>query len=312
MLNQTVLKEFFLSGLSDLPAIQFPLFFSILLIYLLTLFWNLLIVALIITNSHLHVPMYFFLGNLASLDFFYSSVTVPRMLFDLHTGSRKITKSACMTQVFFFLFFAASETFLLSVMSYDRYMAICQPLHYIKIMSCNVCVRLMSFVWCLSLIYSLVQTFYASKLTFCGSSHIIESFFCDLPQVLQNSCSDISINILLIFILRSFLGGGSQTLTFLSYVYIFRTILKIKVTGTRSKVFSTCTPHLLVVVLYQGFAFFNYFQLKFSHHFTGNKGVSIFYTVILPFLNPLIYSLRNQDIRAAFRDVVWKIIPNAR
>nr|DBA18894.1 TPA: hypothetical protein GDO54_014787 [Pyxicephalus adspersus] len=272
MMNQTVLKEFFLSGLSDPPVLQFPLFFSILLIYLLTLIWNLLIVSLIITNSHLHVPMYFFLGNLASLDFFYSSVTVPRMLFDLHTKSRKITKSACMTQVFFFLSFAASETFLLSVMSYDRYMAICHPLHYIKIMSCNVCVQLMSFVWCLSLIYSLIHTFYASKLTFCGSSHIIESFFCDLPQVLQISC----------------------------------------ITGTRSKVFSTCTPHLLVVVLYHGSAFLNYFQPNSSHHFTGNKGVSIFYTVILPFLNPLIYSLRNQGIRAAFRDVVRKIIPNAR
>nr|DBA18900.1 TPA: hypothetical protein GDO54_014793 [Pyxicephalus adspersus] len=307
MENRTMVKQLLLSGLSDLPALQFPLFLFFLLIYLLTLIWNLLIIVLIVTDSHLHVPMYFFLGNMASLDLCCSSVTVPRMVFDLYTRKRRITIMACMTQFFFFFFFVASEAFLLAVMSYDRYMAICHPLHYIQTLSWKVCVRLVSIVLCLSFIYSFVHTFYASKLTFCELD-IIESFFCDLPQLLQISCSDISINILLIFILGGFFGGGCPVITFLSYVYIFRTVLNIR--GTRSKVFSTCTPHMTVLFLYYGSGFLNYFQLNSSHHFTSNKSASVFYTVILPFLNPLIYSLRNQDIKAAFRDFVRKIIPN--
>ncbi|KAM5152686.1 olfactory receptor 5B12-like [Mantella aurantiaca] len=306
MVNQTILKELFLSGLSDFPALQLPLFLFFLLIYLLTLIWNLLIISLIVTDSHLHTPMYFFLGNLAGLDLCSSSVTVPRMLFDTHTKRRSITTMACMTQVFFFIFFVASESFLLSVMSYDRYTAICQPLHYIQIMSWRACLQQMSGVWCLSFIYSLIHTFYALKLTFC-ESNIIESFFCDLPQLFQISCSDIFINVLLIFLLSGFFGVGSLMLTFLSYVYIFKTVLKIKVEGNRSKVFSTCTPHLTVVLIYYGSCFFNYFQVNAGHLFASNKVVSVFYTVILPLLNPLIYSLKNQDFRKAFQNVLRKI-----
>ncbi|KAM5152771.1 olfactory receptor 8G17-like [Mantella aurantiaca] len=311
MRNQTILKELFLSGLSDLPALQLPLFIFFLLIYLLTLIWNLLLISLIVTHSHLHTPMYFFLGNLASLDLCSSSVTVPRMLFDLHTQRRKITIAACMTQVFFFLFFVASESFLLAVMSYDRYTAICQPLHYIQIMSWKVCLQLMSSVWCLNFIYSLVHTFYALKLKFCESD-IIESFFCDLPQLYQISCSDIFINILLVFLLGGFLGVGCFLMIFLSYVYIIKTVLKIKVERNSSKVFSTCTPHLTVVLIYYGSCFFNYFQINAGRRFASNKVVSVFYTVILPLLNPLIYSLRNQDFRTAFQNVLKKITPKAK
>ncbi|KAM5152772.1 LOW QUALITY PROTEIN: olfactory receptor 5B12-like [Mantella aurantiaca] len=305
MRNQTIVKEFFLSGLSDLPALQLPLFLFFLLIYLLTLIWNLLIIVLIVTDSHLHTPMYFFLGNLAGLDLCSSSVTVP-MLIDLHTQRRNLAITSCMTQVFFFVFFAIAESFLLAVMSYDRYTAICQPLHYVQIMNWRVCVKLMSSVWCLSFIISLIHTLYVFKLTFC-SSDIIESFFCDLPQLFRISCSDIFINVLLIFLLSGFFAVGSLMLTFLSYFYIFRTVLQIKVEGNRSKVFSTCTPHLTVVLIYYGSGFFNYFQINTGHKFGGNKVVSVFYTVILPLLNPLIYSLRNQDIRTAFQNVLRKI-----
>ncbi|KAM5151626.1 olfactory receptor 8G17-like [Mantella aurantiaca] len=307
--NQTVLRELFLSGLSDLPALQLPLFIFFLLIYLLTLIWNLLIIILIVTDSHLHTPMYFFLGNLAGLNLCSTSVTVPRMLFDFHTQRRKITVTACMTQVFFFVIFVASESFLLSVMSYDRYTAICQPLHYIQTMSWKACLQLISSVWCLSFVYSLVQTFYALKLTFCESD-VIESFFCDLPQLFQISCSDIYINVLLIFLLGGIFGVGCFLVIFLSYLYIFKTVLKIKVKGNRSKVFSTCTPHLTVVLIYYGSSFFNYFQLNAGHRFAGNKVVSVFYTVILPLLNPLIYSLRNQDFRTAFQNVLRMTIKN--
>ncbi|XP_018428856.1 PREDICTED: olfactory receptor 5B12-like [Nanorana parkeri] len=298
--NQTILKEFFLSGLSDIPALQLPLFLFFLLIYILTITWNLLIISLIVSDSHLHTPMYFFLGNLASLDLCCSSVTVPRMLFDLHTQRREITKTACITQVFFFLLFADAEVFLLAVMSYDRYTAICRPLHYIQIMNWKVCVQLASIAWCVGFSYSLVQTLYALKLTFCESA-IIESFLCDLPPLLQISCSDIYINILLIFILGGFLGVGSLTLTILPYVYIFKTVLKIQVKGKRSKVFLTCSSHLTVVFIFYFSGFFDYFRSGTNNHYAADKVVSVFYTVIVPLLNPLIYSLRNQDLRTAFQ-----------
>ncbi|XP_040211482.1 olfactory receptor 1019-like [Rana temporaria] len=308
MRNQSILNELFLYGLSDLPALQLPLFLFFLLIYLLTFIWNFLTIVLIVTDSRLHVPMYFFLGNLAGLDLCYSSLTVPRILFDLHTKTRTISIKACITQLFFFLFFAGFEAFLLAVMSYDRYIAICKPLHYPQIMNWKVCVQLMSIVWCLSFTQSLVHTLNAFKLIFCGSD-IIESFFCDLPQLFQISCSDISINNLLVFILGSFFGGGSLILTLLSYVYIFKAVLKIQAKGNRSKVFSTCNSHLSLLFMYYGSAMFNYFWQSAGRHFFGDKVLSILYAVFLPLLNPLIYSLRNKDFRTAFQSVFGKIFP---
>ncbi|XP_073490851.1 olfactory receptor 5B12-like [Aquarana catesbeiana] len=308
MRNQSILSELFLSGLSDLPALQLPLFLIFLLIYLLTLILNLLTIVLIVTDSRLHVPMYFFVGNLAILDLCYSSVTIPRILFDLRTKTRRISIKACITQVFFFIFFAGCEDFLLAVMSYDRYTAICQPLHYTQVMSWKVCVQLVSIVCCLSFTNSLVHTLYALKLTFCGSD-IIESFFCDLPQLFHISCSDIFINILLIFLTGGILGGGALILTILSYVYIFKTVLKIQAKGNRSKVFSTCNSHLTLLFMNYGSAMFNYFWQSAGHNFYGDKGVAIFYTVILPLLNPLIYSLRNQDFRTTFQSDFRKIFP---
>ncbi|KAM5152829.1 olfactory receptor 5B12-like [Mantella aurantiaca] len=305
--NQTILKELYLSRLSDLPALQLPLFLFFLLIYLLTLIWNLLIISLIVTDSHLHTPMYFFLGNLASMDLCCSSVTIPRMLFDLHTKRRIITIAACMTQFFFFLFFASSEVFLLAVMSIDRYTAICQPLHYTQIMSWKVCIVLMSCVWCMSFTHSLVHTLKALDLTFC-SSHVIESFFCDLPQLFQISCSDIYTNILLIFIFSGFLCFGSLILTLLPYVYILKTVLKIQMNDKRSKVFSTCTSHLTLVFIFYCSSMFNYFRPNSDHYVAGDKVSPVFYTVIIPLLNPLIYSLRNQDFRTAFHNVFSKTI----
>ncbi|XP_018428860.1 PREDICTED: olfactory receptor 5B12-like [Nanorana parkeri] len=298
--NQTILNELFLSGLSDLPALQLPLFLFFLLIYLLTLIWNLLIISLIVSDSHLHTPMYFFLGNLASLDLCCSSVTVPRMLFDLHTQRRKITIPACLSQVFFFIFFASSELVLLAVMSFDRYTAICQPLHYTQIMNWKVCVRLASFVWGFGSSYSLIHTLCALNLTFCESD-IVESLFCNLPQLLQISCSDTFINILLIFVLAGFVTVGCITLTILPYVYIFKTVLKMQVKGKRSKVFSTCSSHLTVVFIFYFSGSFDYFRPDTNNHFAADKVLPVFYTVIVPLLNPLIYSLRNQDFRKAFK-----------
>ncbi|KAM9305308.1 olfactory receptor 8B8-like [Gastrophryne carolinensis] len=302
MVNQTFLHDFFLSGLSDLPSLQLPLFLFFLLIYLLTLTWNLLIFFLIVTDSHLRTPMYFFLGNLAILDLCTSSVTVPRMLSDLHIKRKYIKKSACLTQVFFFLFFVFSEAFLLTIMSYDRYVAICRPLHYQQIMHRRMCIKLVFILWLVSLFQSLVHTLYTLKLTFCGPN-IIKSFFCDLPQLLQVSCSDHYINLLLIFLVSDLFGGIFAIMTFLSYTFIVKTILRMKVTSSIWKVFSTCSSHLIVVSLFYISGSFNYFQPSSNNHGIGDKMSSVFYTTITPFLNPLIYSLRNREIKTAFRYV---------
>ncbi|XP_040187297.1 olfactory receptor 5B12-like [Rana temporaria] len=307
MRNQTIVNQFFLSGLSDLPALQVPLFLFFLFIFLLTFFWNLLVIILIVTDSRLHVPMYFFLGNLASLDLCYSTLTVPRMLFDLHTNSRKITLTACITQVFFFFLFATAEFLLLAVMSYDRYTAICKPLHYTQIMNWKVCLQLASIVWLLACTNALIHTLCGLNLTFCGSD-IIESFFCDLPQLLQISCSDVYINILLIFVMGGILAVFPLTLIILSYVSIFKTVLKMKVKGKMSKVFSTCTSHLTVVFIFYCSSIFNYFRPNPNQHFAHDKVASVFYAVILPLINPLIYSLRNQDFRTSFHKVFRKIV----
>ncbi|XP_031749658.1 olfactory receptor 1J2-like [Xenopus tropicalis] len=199
MENQTTVYVLVLTGLSDVPSLQLPLFLVFLLIYLMTLTMNLLILLLIFTDSHLHTPMYFFLGTLACLDMSYSSVTAPRMLFDLLTGRRVISVQDCITQIYFFLFFIASELIVLAVMSCDRYIAICRPLHYMQIMTWKVCVQLVLITLVFGAVYSLTHTLLLTKLTFC-SLNTLQSFFCDLPQLLQISCSETFINVLIILV----------------------------------------------------------------------------------------------------------------
>ncbi|KAM9305279.1 olfactory receptor 5B12-like [Gastrophryne carolinensis] len=307
MENQTMSTDFFLSGLSDLPSLQLPLFLFFLLIYLLTLTWNLLIISLTATDSHLHTPMYFFLGNLASLDLCSSSVTVPQILFDLNTQIKIMTRNVCITQIFFILLFLGSEIFLLAVMSWDRYVAVCRPLHYMQIMCWRVCVNCVCGSWCLSLFNSLLHTHFVRKLAFCGSN-IIESFFCDLPQLFTISCSDIFINVLLTMFSVAIFGLGSLIMTFVPYLYILKTVLKMQIKGKRSKVLSVCSSHLTVVFIFYLSAFSNYSHLGYSVHLVSDKVASVLYTVVTPLLNPLIYSLRNQEIRKAIRNGLKKII----
>ncbi|KAM9305300.1 olfactory receptor 5B12-like [Gastrophryne carolinensis] len=304
MENETSLSELLLSGLSDLPSLQLPLFLLFLLIYLLTLTWNVLIIILIVTDAHLHTPMYFFLGNLANLDLSMSSVISPRMLLDL-LRRRPMSIRACVAQISFFFLFASSEVFLLAVMSYDRYAAICHPLHYMQMMRWRLCVQLVVAVWSLSISYTLVFTLSASKLTFCASN-VVESFFCDLPQLLKISCSDVSDNILINFIMGSVIAGSTLIMTFIPYLFIFKTVLKIPI--NKSKVFSTCSSHLTVVSLFYGSSMFNYFRTSPNVHFSLDKVSSLIYTTIIPLLNPVVYSIRNQEFRKAFRHVSVKMI----
>ncbi|XP_053325632.1 olfactory receptor 1019-like [Spea bombifrons] len=302
MENQTVVTDLILSGLSDLPVMELILFLLFLCVYLMTLVVNLLIFLLILLDSHLHSPMYFFLGNLAGLDMCSSSITTPRMLFDLSTKSRVISIRACVTQVYFFIFGVASEIQLLAIMSYDRYVAICHPLHYMQIMHWKTCVLLTGAVWAAASIYSLIHTLFTLRLTFCASN-TVHSFFCELPQLFQISCTDTYINVLSVFVLGGLLGLFSLIMTFSPYVCILLTVLKMPAMTKRLKAFSTCGSHLTVVFIFYGTILFNYFRPTTSYY-AADKLVSVFYTMINPLLNPIIYSLRNQELKASLRRIV--------
>ncbi|OCT64639.1 olfactory receptor 1019 [Xenopus laevis] len=305
MENQTTVYILILTRLTDIPSLQLLLFLLFLLIYFITLNANFLIILIIVTDSHLHTPMYFFLGTLACLDMGYSSAIVPRMLFDLLTDRRLISVQACITQFYFFLFFIASEVIVLAVMSFDRYIAICRPLHYTQIMNWKVCVQLVSIALAFGAVYSLVHTLFLSKLTFC-SSNTLQSFFCDLPQLLQISCSDTSINILLIFVSGILYGVVILGVTFYPYITILRTVLKIPSINMRSKAFSTCSSHLTVVFLLYSTVFFNYLRPNANYNCTEDKMASVFYSTLTPFLNPLIYSLRNQELKNSLRKILHR------
>ncbi|OCT64560.1 hypothetical protein XELAEV_18045659mg [Xenopus laevis] len=300
MKNHTTVNELVLAGLSDLQSLQLPLFLGFLLIYLITLTGNLLILFLIFTDSHLHSPMFFFLGTLAYLDINCSSVTVPRMLYDLLRELRIISVRACITQTFFFLFFTVSEISVLAVMSYDRYIAICRPLHYVQIMNYKVCVQLVLSVCIISTVNSLLHTLFLTKLTFC-LPNVLQSFFCDLPQLLEVSCSDTFINALLIFHLGILFGVGILGVTFYPYIPIISTVLKMTSKHTRSKTFSTCSSHLTVIFIFYTTIFFNYFRSNANDHLIEDKVASVFFAILTPSLNPVIYSLRNQELKLSLR-----------
>ncbi|XP_018420935.1 PREDICTED: olfactory receptor 5V1-like [Nanorana parkeri] len=274
------------------------LFVLFLLIYLMTLIMNLLIFFLVLTDYHLHNPMYFFLGNLAFLDVSYSSVTAPRMLFDLLTKSQSISIPACLAQLFFYLSFTCSELSLLSAMSYDRYIAICHPLHYKQIMSWTVCAQMASMAWVSGCAISSVHTLLLLRLSFCGPTSI-QNFFCNLPHLIQITCSDPFINMVVIFLAGASFGLGAFLLTFLPYVRIFSTILRIQSNNGKLKAFSTCTSHLTVVFIFYGCLIFIYLVPTSSNMFNINKLFSVISALINPLLNPLIYSLRNKDLMEA-------------
>ncbi|XP_077323674.1 olfactory receptor 1G1-like [Lithobates pipiens] len=306
MRNVTEISSFTLLGLSDHPQTMNGLFVLFLLIYLMTLITNLLIFSLVLTDYNLHNPMYFFLANLAFLDMCYSSVTAPRMLFDLVTKSRSISIPACITQVFFYISFIGSEVFLLSVMSYDHYIAICHPLHYKLIMSWRVCIRMAFLVWVAGYSVSLVYTLFLLRLSFCRTSSI-HNFFCDIPHLYQITCTDPFINMMVIFLFSGSIGPGTFLLTFLPYVYIFRTILRIRSKTGKMKAFSTCTSHLIVVFIFYGSFIFIYFVPSSNDLVNLNKTFTVVSALINPLLNPLIYSLRNKDLMNALMKLYYHL-----
>ncbi|OCT64614.1 olfactory receptor 1496 [Xenopus laevis] len=304
--NQTIVTEFTLLGLSHLSKFEHQLFPMFLLTYLLTLNGNMLILVLILTNNHLHTPMYIFLGNLAFVDICYSQVTGPQMLLEFYSKKKVISYGSCLTQAFFFMCFVSCECFLLVVMSYDRYVAVCQPLQYIQIMSWRRCVQLINLIWALGSSYSLVHILFTLRLTFCGPN-TIHNFFCDLPQLLTLSCTDTFPNILLLFLLGGLFTSIAFFITLLPYAYIYYTVHRIRTKNTTFKAFSTCTSHLTVVCIFYGTLCFAYLR-PHSTYFDADLVVAVVYAVVSPLLNPIIYSLRNGEIKNALRRVKNSII----
>ncbi|XP_063284203.1 olfactory receptor 5AR1-like [Pelobates fuscus] len=306
MRNTTEVTVFLLAPLSDNPQTLYFIFIIFLLIYMNTLIINSLIIFLTITDPQLYTPMYFFLGNLAFLDMSCSSVTAPRMLSDFITTNNSISFPACMMQIFFIIYFLTTELLLLGAMSYDRFAAICHPLHYIQIMSWNVCFLLSSMVWVLGFLYSLLHTLCSLRLTFCDSN-IIHNFFCDLPHLFQISCTDTNINIIVINTLAGFVGHVAFLITFIPYTRIFNTIFRIRTKEGKIKAFSTCTSHLTVVFIFYASLIFIYVVPNTHSLLTLHKIMSVIYALINPLLNPLIYSVRNRELKAALGRTVQHI-----
>ncbi|KAM6170582.1 olfactory receptor 1J4-like [Rhynchocyon petersi] len=295
--NHSIVSEFFLLGLPIQPEQQGMFFALFLGMYLTTVLGNLLIILLIRLDSRLHTPMYFFLSHLAYSDVSLSSVIVPKLLMDIRTNDKLISYVGCMSQMYFFLLFVCLDNFLLAVMAYDRFVAICHPLHYTTIMREELCVLLLVGSWFFSCVHALLHTLLLSRLSFCADT--IPDFFCDLTALLKRTCSDTSINELVIFIEGGVLVLLPMSAILGSYVRIGATILKAPSTKRICKALSTCGSHLFVVFLYYGTIAFIYFFPSSGDSRIKDTISSIMYTVVTPMLNPFIYSLRNRDMKLA-------------
>ncbi|XP_046925080.1 olfactory receptor 1J2 [Lynx rufus] len=296
--NQSSVSEFLLLGLPIRPEQQAMFFTLFLGMYLTTVLGNLLVILLIRLDSRLHTPMYFFLSHLAFTDVSFSSVTVPKMLMDMHAKYKSIPYEGCISQMYFFIFFTDLDSFLITSMAYDRYAAICHPLHYTTIMREELCALLVAISWILSCASSLSHTLLLTQLSFCADN-AIPHFFCDLGALLKISCSGIFLNELVMFTV----GVVVITLPFIcilvSYGYIGATIMKGPSTKGICKALSTCGSHLSIVSLYYGAIFGQYLFPKLSNFIDKDIIVALMYTVVTPMLNPFIYSLRNRDMKEA-------------
>ncbi|XP_055255667.1 olfactory receptor 1J4-like [Moschus berezovskii] len=303
--NQSRVSEFLLLGLPIQPENQGVFFFLFLGVYLTTVLGNLLIVLLIRLDPHLHTPMYFFLSHLAFSDICLSTITVPKMLMNMQTHQQSIPYAGCISQMYFFILFGCLDNFLLAMMAYDRYVAICQPLHYTTVMRQELCISLVAVSWFFCCIHALLHSLLLVQLSFCAEN-TIPNFFCDLPALLKMSCSDISINELVIFTEGGMLFILPLSSILGSYVRIGTVVLRVPSTKRLFKAFSTCGSHLLVVSLYYGTLAGAYF---FSSLWDSNDKdiiASVIYTVVTPMLNPFIYSLRNRDIKQALEIFVFR------
>nr|XP_060639268.1 olfactory receptor 2AP1-like [Anolis sagrei ordinatus] len=305
--NQTITSEFILLGFGDLQSLQVPVFLFFLGIYLVTMTGNLLIFVLVVSDHHLHTPMYFFLGNLSFLETCYSANILPKMLFDLLTGERSITVKACFVQFHIISCLVGTECYLLAMMSYDRYLAICKPLHYWTLMNARLSFQLAALSWISGILFSTSLIVKLSQMSFCGPNEI-DHFFCDIvPEISDLSCSDTHFVELQSFIYASVFTFPPFALTLSSYVFIIVTILRIPSASGRQKAFSTCSSHLIVVVLYYGTLMLIYLIPHSRNWRHIRKEFSLPHTVLTPMLNPLIYSLRNKEVKEAMNRIFRKL-----
>ncbi|XP_077652637.1 olfactory receptor 7A5-like [Urocitellus parryii] len=268
--------------------------------YLITVYGNLLILLAITLDSHLHTPMYLFLSNLSSSDICITSTTVPKMLVNMQTQSKAISFEGCIMQMHFFIVFASLENFLLAVMAYDRFVAICHPLHYTVIMNPRLCMLMVVVCWILSVLHALLQSLMVLRLSFCTDLEI-PHFFCELNQVVQLACSDTSPNDMVMYFTSVLLGGGPLAGILYSYSKIVSSIRAISSAQGKYKAFSTCASHLSVVSLFYFTILGVYFSAAATHNSHSSATASVMYSVVTPMLNPYIYSLRNKDIKSALR-----------
>ncbi|XP_037694824.1 olfactory receptor 145-like [Choloepus didactylus] len=298
--NRSLVTEFILLGLTEYSKIKLPLFFLFLGIYIVTVAGNLGLLTLIGLNHHLHTPMYYFLFNLSFIDLCYSSVITPKLLVNSVSTMNIISYGGCMTQLFFYCFFVSAECYVLTVMAYDRYVAICRPLLYMVTISPQVCSLLAAIVYVVAFIGAWAHTGCMLRLTFCNAN-TINHYMCEILPLLELSCTSTHINELVVFIVVGFdVGVPTITIT-VSYTFIISSILHIRSTEGRSKAFSTCSSHIIVVSIFFGSGAFMYLNPSSVLSMDQGKVSTVFYTIVVPMLNPLIYSFRNKEVKVALK-----------
>ncbi|NXY51081.1 OLF12 protein, partial [Ceuthmochares aereus] len=300
MENHTKITEFMLSGFKSHPGSQLLLSVLFSMMYIVTVVGNACMILIIRTDSNLHTPMYFFLQNLSILDICYSSVITPKAALTFSLGRRLISYNGCASQMFFFSLFGTTEAFFLAVMAYDRFCAICYPLLYTIIMNKRLCVFMVMGSYLSGCINCTIQTGFTFSLSFCGLQEI-NHFFCDVPAVMHASCSDILVNKIVMLALCGSIIVGTALVVFISYGYIILTIVQMPSAESRRKAFSTCSSHMLAVSLFFGSVFFMYAQPGVTSSPDKSNTVSVLYTIVIPMLNPFIYTLRNHEVKGSLK-----------
>ncbi|XP_004694782.1 PREDICTED: olfactory receptor 6N2-like [Condylura cristata] len=304
--NRTLVTEFVFLRFSNSPSLQLLYFSFFLLVYLLSLAGNVLILLIVALDSRLHTPMYFFICNLSLVEFWYTTVTVPKMLANFLTSKGIISVPSCITQYYFFFSLAATELFILTTMAFDRYAAICRPLHYPLLLSPQTCGTLAGVCWSVGFLCPMFPSFLLAQISFCTPNQI-NHFFCDADQIFRLSCTDTYTIQVVGYTFSTVIILGALVFTMASYAKILVTILGMASAAARRKAFSTCTAHLSVITIYFGTLIFMYVRPAVKYESSSNKIVSIFYSVITPLLNPLIYTLRNKDVKEALKVLVFRI-----
>ncbi|KAM6154238.1 olfactory receptor 6C6-like [Erethizon dorsatum] len=305
MKNQSGEIEFILLGLTDDPLLQTIIFLFLFFNYILSLMGNLIIIVLTLLDSRLKTPMYFFLRNFSFLEISFTTVCIPRFLISILTGDKTISYSGCAAQLFFFFLLGVTEFYLLAAMSYDRYVAICKPLHYPNIMNSKVCYQLMLSSWATGFLVIFPPLLWGLKLDFCASK-VIDHFLCDTSPILQISCTDTRFIELTNFVLAVMTLLVTFLLVVLSYTFILKTILKFPSVQQRRKAFSTCSSHMVVVSITYGSCIFMYVKPPAKERVTLTKGVAVLNTSVAPLLNPFIYTLRNEQVKEALKHVLQR------